>query len=162
MEFIFDLDKNKEKIEEFLEFIDTYKDTKGALMPVLQHAQDFFGYLPKEILEMISKELKTPLSEVYGVVTFYSQFSFVPKGENKISICLGTACYVKGAQGILEEIESELGIKSGGTTKDLKFSIDATRCLGDCSLAPVIMINEEDVYPRLKKEDIKGILDKYR
>lgn len=162
MEFKFDMEKNKEKINDFRVFINDHKETPGALMPVLQEAQEVFGYLPIEILEMISRGLNVPMAEVYGVATFYSQFSFIPKGENKISLCLGTACYVKGAQGILEEIESVLGIKSGETTPDLKFSIAATRCLGDCSLAPVMMINDEDVYAKLKKEDIKGILEKYR
>lgn len=162
MEFKFDMEKNKEKIDNFKVFINDHKETPGVLMPVLQEAQEVFGYLPIEILEMISKELRVPIAEVYGVTTFYSQFSFIPKGENKISLCLGTACYVKGAQGILEEIENILGIKSGETTPDLKFSIAATRCLGDCSLAPVMMINDEDVYARLKKEDIKGIIEKYR
>lgn len=161
MEFKFDLEKNKDKIENFKIFIQENENRPGALMPVLQEAQNVFGYLPMEILEMISKRLNTPMSEIYGVATFYSQFSFIPKGENKISICLGTACYVKGANEILEEIETVLGIKAGNTTPDLKFSIDATRCLGDCSLAPVIMINE-DVYPKLKREDIKDILAKYR
>lgn len=162
MEFKFDLEKNKEKINDFRVFIHDHKETPGALMPVLQEAQEVFGYLPLEVLEMISRGLNVPMAEVYGVATFYSQFSFIPKGENKISLCLGTACYVKGAQEILEEIENILGIKSGETTSDLKFSIAATRCLGDCSLAPVMMINDEDVYARLKKEDIKGILEKYR
>jgi NADH:ubiquinone oxidoreductase subunit E len=110
---------------------------------------------------MISKILFVPMSEIYGVATFYSQFSFIPKGDNIISICLGTACYVKGATIILEEIENQLGIKAGNTTPDLKFSIDSTRCLGDCSLAPVILINE-NVYAKVKKENVKEILQKYR
>ncbi len=161
MEFVFDKEKNKEKIESFKMFIQDHKDTSGVLMPVLQEAQNVFGYLPLEILQMISRMTNIPMAEIYGVATFYSQFSFVPKGENIISICLGTACYVKGAQTILEEIETQLGIKAGYTTPDLQFSINSTRCVGDCSLAPVIVINE-DIYPRVTKDEIKGLIDKYR
>ena len=160
MEFVFDMEKNKDKIDNFKVFIREHEDKLGALMQVLQEAQNSFGYLPIEMLEVTSKGLNIPMAEIYGVATFYSQFSFIPKGENNISVCLGTACYVKGAQAILEEIEDTLGIKQGGTTTDMKFSINPTRCVGDCSLAPVILINE-DVYPRVKKSEIKNILLKY-
>lgn len=160
MEFKFDKQKNKVKIEAFRKIIQTHKDTKGALMPVLQKAQEIFGYLPAEMLQLTSEELDIPLSEIYGVATFYSQFSFIPKGENIISVCLGTACYVKGAQDILEEFEKQLGIKAGYTTEDMKFSISSTRCIGDCSLAPVVTVNE-DIYPRLKKDQVKEIIIKY-
>lgn len=160
MEFKFDMEKNKEKIREFMNFIDENRDKPGVLMPALQEAQEKFGYLPREILELISKELNIPLSEIYGVATFYSQFSFIPKGKYNISVCLGTACYVKGADKILEELEKVLRIKSGETTPDLKFSITPTRCLGACGLAPVININGE-TYGKLKPEDIKGIIEKY-
>lgn len=161
MEFKFDLEENKDKIDGFRAFIKDNKSKKGAVMLVLQKAQGDFGYLPVEILEIISKDLNTPLSEIYGVATFYSQFSFIPKGENIISVCLGTACYVKGAEDILSEIENSLEIKRDATTPDLKFSITATRCIGDCGMAPVITIND-DVYGKLKTEDIKGILDNYK
>lgn len=161
MEFKFDMEKNKEKIQEYMNFIDENRDKPGILMPALQEAQEKFGYLPAEILELISKELNIPLAEIYGVATFYSQFTFIPKGENNISVCVGTACYVKGAEKILEELENVLGIKSGGTTPDLKFSITPTRCVGACGLAPVININDE-TYGKLKVEDIKGIIEKYR
>lgn len=161
MEFVFDKEKNKEKIENFRMFIQDHKETSGALMPVLQEAQNVFGYLPLEILQTISRLLNIPMAEIYGVATFYSQFSFIPKGENIISVCLGTACYVKGAQAVLEEIESQLGIKAGFTTPDLQFSINSTRCVGDCSLAPVIVINE-DIYPKVAKNDIKGLIEKYK
>lgn len=161
MEFVFDKEANKEKIEDFKYFIDDNKEKPGALMPIMQEAQEKFGYLPMEILEIISARLNVPLSEIYGVATFYSQFSFIPTGKNKINVCLGTACYVKGAQGILEEIEDCLGIKKGGTTSDLNFSIVESRCLGDCSMAPVFTINE-DVYPKAKKDQIKAILEKYK
>lgn len=161
MEFKFDKEKNKEKIESFRQFIEDHRDTQGVLMPVLQEAQNVFGYLPLEILQMISRMLQIPMSEIYGVATFYAQFSFIPKGENIISVCLGTACYVKGAQEILGEIENQLGIKAGYTTPDLKFSINSTRCVGDCSMAPVILVNE-DIYPRIKKDEVKEVLAKYR
>lgn len=161
MEFVFDKEKNKEKIESFKMFIQSHKDTPGALMPVLQEAQESFGYLPLEIMQLISRLLKIPMAEIYGVATFYSQFSFIPKGKNIISVCLGTACYVKGAQAVLEEIENVLGIKAGNTTPDLKFSIDSTRCVGDCSLAPVIVINE-DVYAKVTKDKVKELIEKYR
>ena len=161
MEFAFDWEANEEKIKEFKIFMNENKGKKGALMSVLHKAQDMFGYLPTEIQEMISEELRIPLSEIYGVATFYSQFSLVPKGEYKIGVCLGTACYVKGSQEVLNKVEELLGIKVGETTPDRKFSISATRCLGACGLAPVMVVNE-DVHGRLKPEDIKGILDKYR
>lgn len=161
MEFTFDLEKNKEKINEFKIFIKESKNKQGALMPVLQKAQGDFGYLPVEVLEMTSKGLDIPLAEVYGVATFYSQFSLIPKGDFKIGVCLGTACYVRGAQDLLDKVVEELGIESGKTTPDMKFSLTATRCIGACGLAPVISVND-DVYGRLKPEDVKGILDKYR
>ena len=110
--------------------------------------------------ELIADALDIPVSEVYGVATFYSQFSLRPKGENVVSVCTGTACYVKGAQAVLEEVENVLGIKAGETTKDGKFTIQDTRCLGCCGLAPVMVINE-DVYGRLTPADIKGIFEKY-
>ncbi len=160
MEVKFDIEENKEQIIAFKEFLDSKKDTPGPLMPSLQRAQDVFGYLPKEMLEVISRKLSIPMAEIYGVATFYSQFSFIPTGKNKISVCLGTACYVKGAQSILEEIETQLGIKSGETTKDEVFSIASARCVGDCSIAPVILVNE-DVYAKVKKDDIAEILAKY-
>lgn len=161
MEFKFDLEKNKEKIDEFKVFIEENKEKEGALMPVLQKAQGQFGYLPVEILEIISRGLGIPLAEVYGVVTFYSQFSLVPKGEFEVGVCLGTACYVRGAQDLLNEVVKELGIESGKTSPDMKFSLTATRCIGACGLAPVLSVNG-NVYGRLKAEDVKGILAKYR
>mgnify|MGYP001294422564 FL=1 len=161
MEFKFDMEKNKDKVIAFQDFLNEKKSTKGPLMPALQQAQEVFGYLPMEMLEVISKTLQIPMAEIYGVATFYSQFSFIPQGENKISVCLGTACYVKGAQNILEEIESQLGIKYGLTTPDQKFSIASARCVGDCSIAPVILVNE-DVYAKVKKSEIKDIINKYK
>ncbi len=137
------------------------KDTKGPLMPILQKAQDIYGYLPIEVQNMIAEGLGISLEEVYQVATFYSQFKLNPAGKYKIAVCLGTACYVKGSQGILDELEKELGIKAGGMTSDGIFSLESTRCLGCCGLAPVMMINDE-VYGRLTPKDIPDILAKYR
>lgn len=161
MEFEFDLKENKDKIEALEKFIEKNKDKKGSLMQVLQEAQDKFGYLPKEILQIISKGLKIPVSEVYGVATFYSQFSLIPKGQYKIGVCLGTACYVRGAQALLDEVTKEIGIGVDETTLDMKFSVTATRCIGACGLAPVLTVNDH-VYGRLKAEDVKGIIEEYK
>ncbi len=140
--------------------IKEHHDQPGGLMPVLQGAQEIYGYLPIEVQQMIADGLGISLSEVYGVATFYSQFSLTPKGKNRISVCLGTACYVKGADKVLEAVEKKLGIKSGECTEDGLFSLDSTRCIGACGLAPVMMINDE-VYGKLTPEQIDGIIDKY-
>ncbi|NLL36726.1 MAG: NADH-quinone oxidoreductase subunit NuoE [Fretibacterium sp.] len=141
--------------------METQKQRKGALMPVLQDAQSRFGYLPKEVMEMIAEGLKVPMSEIYGVATFYSQFTFFPKGEYDISVCLGTACYVKGVESVLEALEEELGIKAGETTPDLQFSITPTRCLGACGIAPVVSVNGE-LHGHMSKDTVKELLDSYR
>ena len=143
------------------EVIAESKSTPGCLMHILQEAQAIYGYLPMSVQKVIAEELGISLSEVYGVVTFYSQFSLTPKGKNRISVCLGTACYVKGADKVLEEVEKELGIKCGECTEDGLFSIDSCRCVGACGLAPVMMIGEE-VYGKLTADKVKGILDSYR
>ncbi len=153
--------ENKLKLAKLHELISEYRGQPGALIPVLQQAQELFGYLPREVQEIIAEGLRVPLTEVFGVVTFYSQFTMEPKGKHTIGVCLGTACYVRGAQLVLDEIKQELGIEVGETTADGLFTIDATRCIGACGLAPVITIGK-DVYGRLKPQDIKGILDKYR
>ncbi len=142
------------------EVIREHHDQPGGLMPVLQGAQEIYGYLPIEVQQMIADGLNISLSEVYGVATFYSQFSLTPKGKNRISVCLGTACYVKGADKILEAVEKKLGIKSGECTADGLFSLDSTRCIGACGLAPVMMINDE-VYGKLTPEQVNSIIDKY-
>ena len=138
-----------------------HKDMPGALLPVLQEAQGIYGYLPIEVQQMVADGLGISLSEVYGVATFYSQFSLTPKGEHRISVCLGTACYVRGSQLVFDELSKQLGIESGKTTPDGLFTLTATRCIGCCGLAPAMMIND-DVYGRLVPGDVKGILDKYR
>ena len=137
-----------------------YKDTEGALMPVLQKAQDLYGYLPIEVQTIIAEGLGLSIEQVYQVVTFYAQFALNPTGKHRIAICLGTACYVKGAQGVLDELEKELGIKAGGTTPDGMFTLEATRCLGCCGLAPVIMV-DDDVHGRMTPKDVKTILAQY-
>ena len=143
------------------EVIAQNKDMQGALMPVMQLAQEIYGYLPIEVQKMIADGLNIPLAEVYGIATFYAQFTLNPKGQYCVSVCLGTACYVRGAAAILERIQTKLGIEAGGISTDGKFSLDVTRCIGACGLAPVITINE-DVYGRLTPEDIDGILEKYK
>lgn len=146
--------------EKLNEIIIKYKNTEGALIPVLHEAQDLYGYLPIDVQKKISDGLNVPLSEIYGVVTFYTQFSLKPKGKYKINVCLGTACYVKGSGIILEKIKEKLNLDVGECTEDGKFSLDACRCIGACGLAPVMTINEE-VYGRLVPEDVGDILKKY-
>jgi NADP-reducing hydrogenase subunit HndA len=150
----------QEQEKQLLKIIADHKDVPGALMPVPQHAQELYGYLPIEVQTKIAQGLNISIEEVYQVVTFYAQFSLNPIGKHRVAVCLGTACYVKGAQNILEELEKELGVKAGGTTPDGIFTLEATRCLGCCGLAPVIVVDEE-VYGRLVPADIKGILAKY-
>ena len=138
-----------------------HKGEKGAIMPCLQEAQEIYGYLPVEVQTMIAKGLGVPLEEVFGVSTFYSQFSLTPKGKYNISVCLGTACYVKGAAAILEQITKNIGIQTEECTPDGLFSLTACRCIGACGLAPVMTINDE-VYGRLVPEEVDGILAKYK
>ena len=149
-----------EQAEKLQAVIAAHKDEKGCLMPVLQKAQDIYGYLPIEVQKMIAEGLDIPLEDVYQVATFYAQFSLNPKGKYRISVCLGTACYVKGAGDLYEKFSELLGIKGGECTADGKFSLDACRCIGACGLAPVLTIND-DVYGRLTADDVAGILAKY-
>ena len=150
-----------EQEKQLLAVINEGKTEKGALMAIMQKAQDIYGYLPIEVQTIIARELEIPLQEDYGVATFYAQFSLYPKGEYKISVCLGTACYVKGAGEIYEKLQEQLGIAGGECTPDGKFSLEACRCIGACGLAPVLTVNE-DVYGRLTADDVEGILAKYR
>lgn len=140
--------------------IEEHKNDKGALMPILQKAQEIYGYLPIEVQTIIAEEMDIPLEKVYGVVTFYAQFTTNPKGKYKISVCLGTACYVKGSGDIYNKLQEKLGIESGGITPDGKYSLDACRCIGACGLAPVMTVND-DVYGRLTVDEIDKILAKY-
>lgn len=150
----------KEQEKELLEFIRDNKDTPGALMPILQKAQEIYGYLPIEVQTMISDATGEPLEKIYGISTFYAQFALNPKGDNQISVCLGTACYVKGSQAIYDKVSELLGIDEGECTPDRKFSLESCRCVGACGLAPVMMINDE-VYGRLTPDQVEGILKKY-
>lgn len=150
----------KEQETELVAWITDHKAMRGVAMPALQKAQEIYGYLPIEVQRVVADTLDIPLAEVYGIATFYSQFSLCPKGEYKISVCLGTACYVKGSGKIFESLEQKLGITSGECTPDGKFSLDACRCIGACGLAPVLTINDE-VYGRLNGDEIDEILAKY-
>lgn len=149
-----------EQEKELMQVIAEHKGQEGALIPVLHKAQEIYGYLPIEVQTMIAEGLDVTLAEVYGVVTFYTQFSLNPKGEYKVAVCLGTACYVKGSGDILDKFKQLLGIDVDECTPDGKFSIEATRCIGACGLAPVLTVNE-DVYGRLVVDDVPGILEKY-
>lgn len=150
----------KEQEAQLRAVIAELKDDRGSLMPILQKAQDIYGYLPIEVQTMIADECGIPLEKVYGVATFYSQFSLYPKGKYKISVCLGTACYVKGSGDIYEKLQELLGIEGGQCTPDGKFSLDACRCIGACGLAPVLTIND-DVYGRLTADEMADVLAKY-
>ena len=152
---------NMDKYAALKQVIDELRDEPGCLMPIMQQAQDIFGYLPEDVQNIIAKELDIPVSDVYGVATFYAQFNLEPKGKYTISVCLGTACYVKGAQLVLDELEKELGVPAGSTTSDGLFTLNATRCLGACGLAPVIMVND-DVSGRMIPDQVAGVIDKYR
>ena len=150
-----------EKVQALDQVIQRYAaNGRKALMQVLQEAQNIYGYLPLNVQRSVALGLGVSVAEVYGVVSFYSFFSLTPKGEYVVSICMGTACYVKGSQAILEKVESELGIKAGVCSKDGKFSINACRCIGACGLAPVLTVNDE-VYGRLTVDDVDSILAKY-
>ncbi|MDI6786339.1 MAG: NADH-quinone oxidoreductase subunit NuoE [bacterium] len=140
--------------------LDEYRGKSGSLIPVLQKTQDLYGYIPKEAMEEIAQGLGMLTSEVYGVVTFYTQFRLTPVGKNIIKACHGTACHVGGAKAISEAMEKALGIKNGETTKDKKFTLEEVACLGCCSLAPVVMINE-DTYANLSESNVASIFENY-
>ncbi len=140
--------------------IESKKNVEGSLMSVMQEAQAIYGYLPLEVQTMIAEGVGVSVEEVYGIATFYAQFALSPKGKYNISVCLGTACYVKGAQKLIDRLIEVLGIQPGECTADGKFSLEACRCIGACGLAPVLTVNE-DVYGRLTEKDIDGIIAKY-
>lgn len=150
-----------ERFEKVKEVVESHKETKGALIPVLHEIQRLYGYLPEDVLKVVSEELNIPMTEIYGVATFYSIFSLEPKGEHVIKVCLGTACYVKGSQLLIDKISEELDVQVGKTTDDGKFTLEATRCLGACGLAPVLTVDEK-VYGRLVPDDIPKILEQYK
>lgn len=149
-----------EQEEKLLAVVEKYRGVKGAMIPILQEAQGIYGYLPLEVQKIIADKTGESLEEIYGIVSFYSQFKLNPDGQVAISVCLGTACYVKGSQGVLDRIEQKLGMEVGGTSPDGKYSLNATRCVGACGLAPVMIINN-DVYGRVKKDEVDDILAKY-
>ena len=151
---------NEKAVARIREICASYSSENTPLMMILSDIQNEFGYIPLEVQEIVSEEIGVSVADIYGVVTFYSFFSLEPKGKYIIGVCLGTACYVKGAGLLMDKLESLLGIKNGEISDDRKFSLDATRCIGACGLAPVLTVNEE-VYGRLTPDMIKGILDKY-
>ncbi len=153
--------EDQERLARVGEIIDQFRTLPGALIPVLHEIQDLYGYLPEEALQVVSRELEMPMAEIYGVATFYSFFSLEPKGEHVIHVCMGTACYIKGAQGVLDRLSQELDVPVQGTTADGKFTLEATRCLGACGLAPVMTIGEK-VHGRLTPGEIPKILKQMR
>ncbi len=150
----------KNQFKELDKIIDKYKDKPGALISVLHQAQEVFGYLPLEIQERIAKGLNTTITEVYGIVTFYTFFTMVPRGKHTIRVCMGTSCYVRGGRKVLEAIQKRLGIKVGETTEDRNFSLEIVRCVGACALSPAVLI-DNDIYKRARDSKIPEILAKY-
>jgi NADH-quinone oxidoreductase subunit E len=148
---------NKAEVDKIIK---KYAHEAGSLIPILQEIQENYGYLPEEILTYVSEHSKKPLSKIYGIVTFYAQFSLVPRGRNVIKVCQGTACHVKGGKRVLAKLERILGIKAGQTSPDLKFTLETVRCLGTCFLAPVMMINR-DYFGKLTPDKVNSILEQY-
>ncbi|MDK2885696.1 MAG: NADH-quinone oxidoreductase subunit [Thermosipho sp. (in: thermotogales)] len=155
-------EKHIELYKELDKYIENLKGKKGVLINVLHKAQELFGWLPSEVQEYIAEKLNVSPSTVYGVVTFYNFFSTKPKGKNQVKICLGTACYVKGADRVMERFLSELGVSEGEVTKDGKFSVHGVRCLGACSMAPVVLIGEKDFYGKVTPDMVPKIIKKYK
>ena len=147
--------------EKLLDVIEANKDQPGALIPILQQAQDIYGYLPIEVQKVIADKTGIPLEKIYGVVTFYSFFSLYPKGKYRISVCLGTACYVRGSGKVLEKLEDSLQIEPGQCTTDRMFSLDTCRCIGACGLAPVMLVND-DVYGHVAPQEVESVLQRYK
>lgn len=155
----YNIDKNKlKKLEDYL---DGLKDKEGVLINVLHEAQDIFGYLSKDVQLFIARKLDIPAAKVFGVVTFYSYFTMEERGKHLINVCMGTACFVKGAEKILNEFKKKLKIKDGNISEDGLFTLDTLRCVGACGLAPVVMVDGK-VYGRVKVEDVEKILKEYR
>ena len=152
---------SKEKFKELGDYIEKNDLRENDLIAVLHKAQELFGYLGEEVQLFVSEKLEVPVSKVYGVITFYSRFTLKPKGKYHIAICLGTACYVKGSEKILDRVKERLGIEVGETTKDGKYSLEATRCIGACGLAPVFTVNDE-VYGKATPEMIEKVIKEYQ
>jgi NADH-quinone oxidoreductase subunit E len=151
----------EEKFHELEDFIDSLPDKKGALIEVLHKAQHIFGYLPEEVQIFVAEKLNVPTSKVFGVVSFYSYFTTTPRGEYVVNVCMGTACFVRGAANVLAEFEKQLNVKVGQTTTDGKFTVEVLRCVGACGLAPVVTINDR-VYGHVTPNDVKKILTEYQ
>ena len=147
--------------KQIIEIISRYKDERTPLMMILSDIQKEFGYIPLEVQELVSEEIGVPVAEIYGVVTFYSFFSLNPKGKYVIGVCLGTACYVKGAQQVIDKFSEILNIKPGETTEDGLFTLEALRCIGACGIAPAVTINGK-VYPKLTVDAVPKIVDEYK
>jgi NADH:ubiquinone oxidoreductase subunit E len=152
--------KSDERMEKLKDIIRENRDIQGGLIPVLHGVQELYGYLPEEVLRVVSEDLNIPMTEIYGVASFYHFFSLEPKGEHVIRVCLGTACYVKGSQNLINRLSQELNVEVGKTTSDGKFTLEATRCLGACGLAPVMTVDDK-VYGKVTLDDVRRILDEY-
>lgn len=152
---------HENQVEQLVEVCREFNNSPGELINVLHKAQGIFGYLPAEVQEIVARELNVSVAKVYGVVTFYSFFTMIPKGENPISICMGTACYVRGAEKVLDEFRRKLKIEVGQTTTDGKFSLNCLRCVGACGLAPVVMVGDK-TYGRVSPDGVQEILSEYR
>ena len=150
-----------EVAEKTVEILEPWRGRKGFLIPVLQSVQHSFGYVPKEAIEVISREMKMPTAEIYGVVTFYAQFHLKPRGRHIIRVCRGTACHVRGSLKLLDKVKEMLKVEENGTTEDLRYTLEPVACLGACGLAPVMMVDDE-THGRLVPEKLQGILDLYR
>ncbi|MFA9464882.1 MAG: NAD(P)H-dependent oxidoreductase subunit E [Velocimicrobium sp.] len=150
----------QEKFDELQSFIDNLDDKRGALIAVLHRAQHLFGYLPDEVILYISEKMDIPSSKIFGVISFYSYFTRSERGKYVVNVCLGTACFVRGSDAILKEVEKILNIKAGETSEDMKYTLSGLRCIGACGLAPVIMINDK-VYGRVEVDQVKAIIAEY-
>ena len=154
------IELRQEDVDKIMEICASFKNDPQELINVLHKCQEHFGYLPAEVQEVISNELVVPVAKVYGVVTFYSFFTMTPKGKHPISICMGTACYVRGAEKVLDEFKKELGLQVGQTSTDGKFSLSSLRCVGACGLAPVVMVGDK-TYGRVAPDDVRNIIKEY-
>ena len=149
------------KLIQLNEVLDQFSLQRGALIPVLQKAQNIYGYLPQEVIEHIAKRLRVPVAKVYGVVTFYAQFRLQPMGRNVVRVCMGTACHVRGGEKVLDEIKQKLGVNDGETTADLRYTLEMVACIGACGLAPVMSVNNV-VHGRLTPDKVEEILESYQ
>lgn len=154
------IELRQEDVDKIKEICTSFKNDPRELINVLHKCQEHFGYLPAEVQEVVSRELEVPVAKIYGVITFYSYFTMTPKGKHPVSICMGTACYVRGAEKVLDEFRKELGLQVGQTTKDGKFSLSSLRCVGACGLAPVVMVGDK-TYGRVAPDDVRNILKEY-